>query len=548
MIEAIWLAAFNGPLNQGFSIAILGLTTLSLVGLVTTEGVLARLPRVAPGILTATGVLGTFVGILAGLLQFDVTNISGSVPGLLEGMKTAFVTSVFGTAAGLSVKLATEIFARSDVGTASSGGEDAIAILRVIATEARTGRLEMVASIDKVRNSLSGDSESSLITQMQRLRTDITDEIKEVRRDNAKRGNVVVEEIQKISTKLSEDTTQAFVKALEGAIRDFNEKISEQFGENFKHLNVAVGRLLDWQENYRTQMAANAEALREGASAIQASSTSLTAISEKADALVEAATTMQSLLDGFDKSRADLDLRLKSFSSMASAAEQAVPLIQKRLEDLTQGFAEEVERALSSSRVNGEALQNTLKAHAAALKDESGNFVKTVGEAANRSGEAAAAAVVRLEQTMLAATTEAAAALAAQQKSFDGLASGFDALRKTSETSAETLRGAVVEAGAALNRSIAETSEKAQTAASEIARAVAQQLQRTADEEFTRIAGSLDGQVKALDKAMQDELTKAISALGSQLASLSRQFVDDYTPLTAQLRNLVEVARRATPV
>ena len=41
---------------------------------------------------------------------------------------------------------------------------------------------------------------------------------------------------------------------MKGVIREFNEKISEQFGDNFKQLNEAVGRLLEWQENYRTQI------------------------------------------------------------------------------------------------------------------------------------------------------------------------------------------------------------------------------------------------------------------------------------------------------
>ena len=50
---------------------------------------------------------------------------------------------------------------------------------------------------------------------------------------------------------------------MEGAVREFNDKLSEQFGENFKHLNEAVGRLLEWQEHYRTQLADELQAFRE---------------------------------------------------------------------------------------------------------------------------------------------------------------------------------------------------------------------------------------------------------------------------------------------
>jgi hypothetical protein len=42
------------------------------------------------------GVLGTFTGIVLGLLDFDTQNIIESVPPLLEGLKLAFLTSILG--------------------------------------------------------------------------------------------------------------------------------------------------------------------------------------------------------------------------------------------------------------------------------------------------------------------------------------------------------------------------------------------------------------------------------------------------------------------
>lgn len=45
---------------------------------------------------TVLGILGTFIGIGLGLIEFDTNNIEQSVPPLLEGLKTAFLTSIFG--------------------------------------------------------------------------------------------------------------------------------------------------------------------------------------------------------------------------------------------------------------------------------------------------------------------------------------------------------------------------------------------------------------------------------------------------------------------
>ena len=50
----------------------------------------------APTLLTSIGILGTFTGIIAGLLNFDTKDIDTSIGPLLEGLKTAFITSLFG--------------------------------------------------------------------------------------------------------------------------------------------------------------------------------------------------------------------------------------------------------------------------------------------------------------------------------------------------------------------------------------------------------------------------------------------------------------------
>ena len=49
-----------------------------------------------PGVFTSLGVLGTFSGILFGLLGFDASDLDKYIPILLGGMKTAFITSVVG--------------------------------------------------------------------------------------------------------------------------------------------------------------------------------------------------------------------------------------------------------------------------------------------------------------------------------------------------------------------------------------------------------------------------------------------------------------------
>ena len=240
MINQILQAAFSDTLNSAFSVAIMALTGVAVLGVVTRVNALARLSTAAPSLLTTIGVLGTFVGILIGLMNFDVADISQSVPRLLDGMKTAFVTSVLGMSGGILVKLISELVGKADNTSEPKGVEDVLQALTELKQEEMLSRKELLQSLERVRQGLTGDAESSLVTQIQRLRSDVTDEIKINRKSSLETLHKLSEEIQKISATLLENTSKAITEALERSIRDFNEKISEQFGENFKQLNIAV--------------------------------------------------------------------------------------------------------------------------------------------------------------------------------------------------------------------------------------------------------------------------------------------------------------------
>ena len=55
----------------------------------------------APSFLTMLGILGTFVGIAIGLLDFNPNDVQKSVPTLIDGIKTA----VWASACGISCAL-----------------------------------------------------------------------------------------------------------------------------------------------------------------------------------------------------------------------------------------------------------------------------------------------------------------------------------------------------------------------------------------------------------------------------------------------------------
>jgi hypothetical protein len=141
-----------------------------LVGTFRTWTMTAAIVRLTPNTLSAIGVLGTFTGILIGLLDFDISDIDQSVEGLLEGLKIAFATSIVGLAGSILFRLTVAIVParpQSD----DVGADDIYAVLTEIRDKADASHTKSEEQLTALRNAISSDGESSLLTQVQKMRT-----------------------------------------------------------------------------------------------------------------------------------------------------------------------------------------------------------------------------------------------------------------------------------------------------------------------------------------------------------------------------------------
>ena len=201
-IGQILSAAFENEVSLTFATFIFALFSIALFRHFTSRSDRPSLiASASPALLTTIGVLGTFVGIFIGLVNFDVGNIDKSVPLFLEGMKVAFVTSILGMGSAVFLRVTYAAFPRQAL--AESGG------------------LEEIYSV----------------------LTDIRDG-----------QNSALSEFRQFAETMAEDNSKALIEALEQVIRDLNTHIyllNEQFGENLKQLNEAVGALLSWQDQHK---------------------------------------------------------------------------------------------------------------------------------------------------------------------------------------------------------------------------------------------------------------------------------------------------------
>ena len=133
----------------------------------------------------------------------------------------------------------------------------------------------MESSLSSIQKALTGDGETTLLTQLIKLRTGFSDKLDDLQ--DTLRGSLdkLAISFDNFAQTMTENNSSALIEALEEVMRDFNSKINEQFGDNFKQLNEAVGQILVWQEQYQSQMTQLAEEFSIAAASIDSSKQSL---------------------------------------------------------------------------------------------------------------------------------------------------------------------------------------------------------------------------------------------------------------------------------
>jgi len=429
----------------------------------------------APTILTSIGVLGTFFGIFLGLLDFDVRHIDKSVPTLLSGLKVAFVTSILGMFFAIVFKVFQSLFPK-DEHSAEIGPAE---ILKVL-TEIRDGE---GFALEQIRKAISDESDSSMATQIQKLRTTMGDGQKETN-DAIKHGFIELgEQFSAFAETMAENNTKALVDALESVIRDFNTQLNEQFGDNFKQLNEAVAALLIWQEQYKEQVGEMSDQFDRSLSGIQVAEASINRIAEDTASIPETMGTLASVINKIDAQLDDLEGHLEAFAHLKDQASTAFPLIEEKLELMTNGIENSVIRFM-------ETTENSLDAQQQAVVDLKEGF----------SG---------LKHQTDGAVTQLSEAMDTAIRDLSG------EIRAVLDQQSQALQGVVGQMHDGFRRAIEESNDV------------------------------LGKQIEELDQQMQNEVRRVVELMGGHLGSLSKKFVDDYTPLTDKLREVLKIAEAA---
>lgn len=506
-----------------------------------------------PQAIASLGVLGTFLGICIGLYYFKASDIESSVPNLLAGMQTAFFTSVIGMCWSMGMKYYQNMKEKEYYQQQTKIDNDAtignlIAYLQEkdnIAKEKEKllsdYRANMLEATQEINKSLVGDKDSSVITQVQLIKSKVSDGFEKSQEQSKQQHDEMIQEFRDFAQTMAENNSKAFIEALNQTIHDFNEKIQEQFGENFKQLNIAVGKLLQWQEEYKNtivEVTNNQKVIFEG---IEAAKKSLESMAGHGDSIQKSAKELGNILATLDKYQAELQQSLTDLKEIGEQAKAMVPQVKVLADETQNGLKDSSEVAIGRIKEVHEASDKELAATTKAIRERfnevyvemvnSGRQVEATTKEALEAVKSSSASIENLSsksvQTVNKQMEDISTALNQTVGEMLKVISKYqDEMSNASSKAIETIKGA---------------SDKLQNSALQVTQKVSDNLVTISKENNEE----LKKQQRNMADNFEDAMSKAIYAMGNEMAKISQKFASDYTPLANKLAEIVRIAEQS---
>lgn len=512
-------------ISDGFLVAITALFVVASYSML--KGKNPRLTAITPNLLTSLGILGTFTGIVAGLMGFEPQNITASIPALLEGLKTAFLTSLFGMFFSIlfkgiessANKRNEEDATLEEVGPKEiyevmskqlhAGAEQKLLLekmsgsLERVDEVADTMKMQLQANQELVK-AIQGEEDASVVSQIRNMRTDISDANRKLTQHSElqhQRANEFQEklwgELKHFGDLLSKSATEQVINALKDVITDFNNNLTEQFGENFKRLDDSVKKLVDWQENYRVQLEDMQKKYQLGVDAISTTEKSVSHISEKAEIIPTAMTKLHEVMTHGQQQVMDLEDRLKAFEDMRDKAVEAMPQIQTHLENTISEIEGSVKKASE---------------HYTQMLDQSNKVIAEYTKATSEGADTV------------------------KQK----LTEGAEELGSKLTTSAHDIGGKLVEASQGFENNITTASSNMTTMNNELTNA-ADNIHERLKEAMSELTQNMTGLVSNIKKDAEDT-SKTLEQANLQLVNDTKQMRDESTQAIKDMQGKLEGA------
>lgn len=534
-----------------------------------------------PVLLTSLGILGTFTGIVSGLLNFDIEHIDTSISSLLGGMKTAFLSSVFGVFLSILLKIIYTIFSKTDSKNKENNALDAQAIVDNFYEQTEQLKKQnqytesLISHIENLVKSLGSDSDSSVLGQLKLLRGDLSDRqtqfrhliepmatnllsIQSLVQDNQQAferfENKLWIKLQDFADMMSRSATEAVIEALKQVIQDFNHNLTEQFGENFKELNKAVTLLVEWQENYKKQLNEMISLYHAG---VQSLSTTEMSVANIENSTKSIPTTMEHLSKVISTNQNQIDNlenHLNTFAQVRDKAVEALPEIQKQISLMLENTEKANVELVDSLKQSGEKLTSNIASISNDFKEKALETSNTLAKSFIDNGEMFASKLTQATEPLVVSITKNHSALVESASVLEKTATAMNDEQKAFLAQQNQISTQITDFIMRWQQQFEQNTQQIQQQFTRSLESFMQEhmqesrklmvkLEKESETALSRTGESIDKQIKALDSALEAELSRVIGNMGQALTSISRRFTDDYSELVEAMKRITTKGR-----
>jgi hypothetical protein len=487
------------------------------------RGVNGPFVEYAPSLMTSLGILGTFFGIVIGLLLFNPAEIDKSIESLLVGLKTAFITSLIGMGATITFKWWHTHYLGDQQKAFPAAAPEEIGPSHIYSLLNK--QYQLTESLVKA---IGGDSERSLVGQLQLLRTDVGDFRSGVSRRQEAFEEKLWVKLQEFAEMLSKSATEQVIEALRQVILDFNQRLTEQFGENFKRLDESVKKLVDWQSQYMKQMEEMSQLYSQGVASIDLTRVAVEGIRKETSRIPDDMQSLGEVLHVNQHQIRELNNHLDVFVKMRDQAVIAVPTIQQQLEEIgnkmTSGAeqmrlvllegATDFKDSVTGTNQSLVKTSNEIATHSDSISNELTSSLNLLSLNTERIKTGVTSAIASAMESVEDNTRKTLASTG------DVLSSLVNSVRDSSENTldgVEKSRQAMMTSLDSVNESMIRSAEKSLSG-----------VEKQVQEAVGRTGEAVNVQLRAMDEALEKHLKVALEQLGSALSTIAKHLVDTY--------------------
>ncbi len=519
-MDKIFPQILESDLSIGFIALIFSYFIFGFIQYYRAEGIENKInvSSKVPPILVSIGMLGTFVGILISLASFSEgfqskvpeISLNSAMSDFIGGMFVAFASSVFGLFFSLIYRITIDYLTDHHKYSEQERVQEEASVK------------DLLDKMTEVKDAISnGDDDSSLLSQMKFLRTDMSDKFSALQKS-----------FETFQEQMAENNIKALVEAVQKVMDDFNNKINDNLGETFNRLNSSVEQLVKWQDEYKAYLEDAKLKLEQAKDGINKVQENLKSISASMETLPERAASIETIVNRLGDQINELEIRLEAFKDMKEKAIKAMPTIENNINDLTEGFRDSIDKVSQKIIESTDSMEELVTKSVDGMEDTS----------------------AVLKDSIKVSTDEIKASLETQKNEMTGMATKLsedlkisteatsDEIKASLETQKNEMTGMVskvadniLDSTTAMESSIQDHLKSLNNLGDEIKTATKDSL--------VNLTERMEEQIVAANNNMQEVQKEAIQSMGTSLTSLSQKFVDDYTPLTEKLKETVRIAK-----